>query len=139
MSKVKIKGRKRPLQKVNVRRISLKKDPDSSKLLKRMTRDHLDVLQNIEFTLISCHRDDRTIDDRTVAGALKAAIGGGLSEDYRVQSLNQSLDSMRQVRADVSDKVWQAGLQTVLQSVRRHSNLKPGDRGYLDFVSSFVP
>ncbi|MHC4354393.1 MAG: hypothetical protein ACYS0H_16955 [Planctomycetota bacterium] len=139
MSKVKLKGRKRTLQKINLRRMSLKKEPDSTKLLKRMTRDHLDVLQNIEFTLVSCHRDDRSIDDRTIADALKVAIGGDLSEHSGPQSLAEGLDRIRQVRSDVSDDIWRAGLQTVLQSVRRHSSLKPGDRGYLNFVSSFVP
>lgn len=117
----------------------MKKEPDSDKLLKRMTRDHLDVLQNIEFSLMSAHRDDHSIDDLKIATALEAAIRGDFSEDYGVNSLIDGLDQIRRVRSDVSDEVWQAGLQTVLQSVRRHSSLKPGDRGYLNFVSGFMP
>ena len=139
MSKGKLKGRKRALQTVNIRRMSLKKEADSGKLLKRMTRDHVDVLQNIEFVLLSGYRDDRSIDDRIIANALKAAVLEELSEDARVQSLNESLDHMRRVRSDVPDDVWSAGLQTVLQSVRRHSSLKPGARAYLNFVSGFMP
>ena len=139
MSKVKRMRRKRAAQKkTNIRRMSLNRELGSAKLLKRMTSDHLDVLQNIEFVLLSGHRDDRTIDDRTIADALKVAIAGDLSEDARVQSLNEGLDQMRQVRSDISDDVWRAGLQTVLQSVRRHSSLMPGARGYLNFVSNFV-
>jgi uncharacterized alpha-E superfamily protein len=117
----------------------LKKEPDSGKLLKRMTRDHLDVLQNIESVLISSHRDDRSIDDRTIAQALKSSIRDDWPEDAAVQSLIEAMDQMREVRSDVPDDVWQAGLQTVLQSVRRHSSLKPGARGYLKFVSDFMP
>lgn len=139
MSKVKLKGRKRALQKVNIRRGSLKKGPDSGKLLKRMTRDHLDVLQNIEFVLVSAHRDDPRIDDRKIADALKASIRDDWSQDTRVQSLIDGLDEMRQMRSDISDNVWRAGLQTVLQSVHRHSSLMPGARGYLSFVSDFMP
>lgn len=139
MSKVKFKGRKRTLQKNNIRRMLLKKESDSHKLLKRMTRDHLDVLQNIESVLISGHRDDRSIDDRTIAQALKAAIRGDWPDDAAVQSLIEALDQMHDVRSDVSDDIWRAGLQTVLQSVRRHSSLKPGERGYLNFVSDFMP
>ena len=139
MSKVKLKGRKRTLQKNNIRRLSLKKEPDSDKLLRRMTRDHLDVLQNIEFSLVSAHRDDNSIDDLKIATALKAAICGDFSEDYGVNSLIDGLDQIRRLRSDVSDEVWQAGLQTVLKSVRRHSSLKASDRGYLNFVSSFLP
>ncbi len=139
MSKVKLKGRKRNLQKNNILRMSLKKEPDSHKLLKRMTRDHLDVLQNIESVLILSHRDDRSIDDRTIAQALKSAIRDDWPADAAVQSLIEALDQMRDVRSDVSEDIWQAGLKTVLQSVRRHSSLKPGERGYLNFVSDFMP
>jgi hypothetical protein len=56
MSKVKRLKRKRALQKkANIRQMALQKHSKvmlgSRKLLKRMPRDHLDVLQNIEFML----------------------------------------------------------------------------------------
>jgi len=96
MSKVKRMKRKRAAQKkANIRQMSVKKEMGPAKLSKRMARDHLDVLQNIEFTLVSAHR--------------------------------------------VSDDVWRDGLRTVLQSVHRHSDLRPGSRAYLDFVSDFTP
>ncbi len=139
MSKVKRMKRKRAAQKkANIRQMSLKTEMGSAKLLKRMTRDHQDVLQNIEFTLMSGHREDHTIDDRIIADALKAAMHGDQSEDARAQSLTEGLEEMRQFRSDVSDDVWRDGLRTVLQSVHRHSNLRPGERNYLDFVSGFI-
>jgi len=103
-----------------------------------MTRDHQDVLQNIEFTLISEYRKDGSIDDRIVAEVLKAAIRGEEPESARAQSLNEDLEEIREFRADVPDDIWRDGLRTVLQSVHRHSNLRPGERGYLDFVSDFI-
>ena len=106
--------------------------------MKDMTRDHQDILQNIEFILVTRHREDRSIDDRIVADALKAAINGDMPEDTFAQSLNESLEGMREFRSDVSDEIWRDCLRTVLQSVRRHSNLTPGSRGYLDFVSDFI-
>jgi len=139
MSKVKRMKRKRAAQKkANIRQMSLKKEMGPAKLLKQMTTDHQDILQNIEFTLVSGHREDPTIDDRIVADFLKAAIGGDVSEDARTQSLSESLEEVRQLRSDVSDDLWRDGLRTVLQSVHRHSNLRPGERDYLDFVSDFV-
>ncbi len=139
MSKVKRMKRKRAAQKkANIRHMSLKKEMGSAKLLKRMSKDHLDVLQNIEFTLVSGHREDPTINDRIIADALKAAIGGDVSEDAGAQSLSEGLEEMRESRADVPDDIWRDGLRTVLQSVHRHSSLRPGSRGYLDFVSGFV-
>ena len=140
MSKVKRMKRKRAAQKkANIRQMSLKKEMGSDKLLRRMSRDHVDVLQNIEFSLLSGHREDPAIDDRLVAGVLRAAIHGDMPEDVRAQSLSEGLEEIRQVRPDVPDDVWRDGLRVVLQSVHTHSSLRPGSRAYLDFVSSFMP
>ena len=111
---------------------------DSHKLLKRMRRDHQDILQNIEFILISGYREDQSIDDRIIAEALKAAVGGDMPEDARAQSLKGKLEAMREFRCDVADDIWRDGLRTVLQSVHRHSGLARGEREYLDFVSEFI-
>jgi single-stranded DNA-specific DHH superfamily exonuclease len=143
MSKLKRMQRKRADQKKsNIRLMSLhggmKEAPGSGKLLKRMTRDHQDVLENIEFILVSGYRDDGRIDDRIIAVALKAAISGDTAEDALAESLNKGLEEMRRFRSDVSDDIWRDGLRTVLQSVQRHSNLRPGEREYLDFVSDFI-
>ncbi len=143
MSKLKRMQRKRSDQKkANIRLMSLhggsKEAPGSGKLLKRMTRDHQDLLQNIEYIFISQYRDDRRIDDRIVANALKAAISGDTAEDALAESLNKDLGEMRRFRSDVSDDIWRDGLRTVLQSVHRHSYLRPGEREYLDFVCDFI-
>ena len=143
MSKLKRMRRKRAARKnANIRLMSLhggmKESPGSDKLLKRMTRDHRDLLQNIEFIFISQYRDGRRIDDRIVADALKAAISGDMAEDALAESLNNDLGEIRRLRSDISDDIWRDGLRTVLQSVQRHSNLRPGEREYLDFVSDFI-
>jgi len=125
------------------RRLGLQKDSKvmkgSHKLLKRMRRDHLDVLQNIEFFLIKRYQEDGTIDDRLVSEALKAAIDNNAPQDEQAASIKESLQGIREIRSDVSDDIWRDGLRTVLQSVHRHSSLKPGSRGYLNFVSDFIP
>jgi len=143
MSKLKRMQRKRADQKKsNIRLMSLhggtKEAPGSGKLLKRMTRDHHDLLQNIEFIFISEYRDDRRIDDRIVADTLKAAISGDMAVDALAESLNKDLEEIRRLRSDISDDIWRDGLRTVLQSVQRHSSLRPGEREYLDFVSDFI-
>lgn len=130
------------IRKANRRRLagrkSLKETLEESKLMKRMTRDHVDVLQNIEFILVTSHRENSSIDDRIIADALKAAVDNDVPKDERAISIKENLQDMYQFRGDVSDDIWQAGLRTVLQSVRRHSNLQPGSTGYLDFVSEFI-
>jgi len=143
MSKLKRMRRKRAdRKKANIRMMSLhvgtKEAPGSGKLLKRMTRDHQDLLQDIESVFISRYREENRIDDRIVSNALKAAIGGDTAEDALAESLNKDLEGARLLRSDVSDEIWRDGLRTVLQSVHRHSYLRPGEREYLDFVSSFI-
>ena len=143
MPKLKRMRRKREAQKkANIRQMSLYSEmgeaPGSGKLLKRMVRDHQDVLQNIEFVFISRYRENRRIDDRIVADVLKAAIHGDKAEDALAESLNKELEEVRLFRSDVSDDIWRDGLRTVLQSVQRHSNLRLGEREYLDFVSDFI-
>jgi uncharacterized alpha-E superfamily protein len=143
MSKLKRMRRKRTeRKKTNIRLMSLhsgmKETPESRKLIKRMVRDHQDVLQNIESTIISEYRENRRIDDRIVADALKAAIHSETAENDLAESIEQALEEIRMFRSDVSDDVWRDGLRTVLQSVHRHSYLRPGEREYLGFVSDFI-
>ncbi len=144
MSKTKRVKRKRKLQKMaNVRRMALKGSSGlmsgAHKLMKRMSRDHLDVLQNIEFALITCYRDDHSIDDRFVADALLSAMNDtAVPEDPRAKALSDAIENIRLLRSDVPDDIWRDGLRTVLQSVHRHSDRRPGATDYLDFVSAFV-
>ncbi len=147
MSNLKRLRRKRAAQKqANIRQMALQSEFRGDlkgtlgprKLLRQMTRDHEDVLQNIEFVLVSGYRQERTIDDRIVAEALRAAIQGDMPADARARSLTEGLEEMRQFRSDVADQTWRDGLQTVLQSVHRHSSILPGSRGYLDFVCDFI-
>ena len=129
-------------KKANIRQMDsqkmLGKTLKPRKTMKHMARGHLDLLQNIEFTILSGYRSDRSIDDRIVADALRAAILDTEPENTRAQSLNESLEDIHELHSDISDDIWQDGLRTVLQSVHRHSSLKPGCRLYLDFVSDFV-
>jgi len=103
-----------------------------------MTRDHVDVQQNIEFSLISSYEKDGSINDRIIARVLQAAIRNEIPDGARAQSINKDLEEMRDFRDDVPDKIWREGLRTVLQSGQRHSKLLPGERNYLDFVSDFI-
>ena len=108
------------------------------KIFKQMTRDHLDVLQNIEFSIVSTCCDRSDIDDRIIASALKTAIVGGEPADALSAMLISNLTNTRRKRADVSDTIWANGLKVVLQSVHTHSDAWPGDREYLKFIQNYV-
>lgn len=143
MSKLKRLKRKRAVQKkANIRQMAFQKKwvaplkPRRS--LKDMTRNYLDVLLNIEFILLSEYENDVSIDDRIVAEALRTAVLNTEPDDDIVQFLKERLEEIRQIRSDVSDDIWRDGLRTVLQSVLRHSSMKPGCTWYLDFVSDAV-
>jgi hypothetical protein len=106
-----------------------------------MTREHQDVLQNIEAALVGTARRTRAIDDRMIDQALRICIEAiDLPEDCdaRVSALCSNLESVRSLRTDISNDTWICGLRTVHDSVKVHSTRMPGDTGYLDFVSQFV-
>lgn len=103
-----------------------------------MTHDHPDILQNIEFVLVTAHREDPSIDDVAVLSALRAALFANEPTEARAQDILARLAGTRQFRADVDDRLWKDGLRVVIDSVRTHSDLRAGSTGYLDFVSGFV-
>jgi hypothetical protein len=107
-------------------------------LMKHMARDHQDVLQNIEFVLVTLRRRDPEIDDRAVSAALRASVAGKEPDDPRAASLFQNLAQIRAMREDLSDEVWHGALRVVDESVRRHSQCRPGETGYLRFVSQYI-
>jgi hypothetical protein len=116
-------------------------DREAKSSKKHMTRDHVDVLQNIEAALVMCSRKDQSIDDRMVDVALEKAIQQiepGEDTGPHVWMMYDLLKVMRANRDDVSDEIWRAGLRTVRDSVHRHSELRPGEKAYLHFVSQYV-
>jgi hypothetical protein len=109
--------------------------------MKTLSRDHLDVLQNIEFTLVSAAKQEDDIDDRTIDQALTLALGkADRIEDFDplAAAIYEVLEHARASRQDVTDTVWQAALKTVRDSVRRHSSLAAGEKAYLQFVAPYV-
>jgi hypothetical protein len=120
---------------------SYQHDRETKTGLKHMSRDHLDVLQNIEFALVTSARHDSSIDDDMIDRALQVAMGRSdvIGEtDPRVEALCEALEGIRAMREDVSDDLWHSGLRVVNESVRRHSDLKPGEKSYLQFVGPYI-
>ena len=113
-----------------------KENPE--KIYKQMTRDHLDVLQNIESCIASAARRHKEIDDKVIASALKAAIADIEPADRLAATLFNNLENACLVRSDVPDTIWINGLKVVLRSVHTHSESQPGDRDYLDFILNYV-
>jgi hypothetical protein len=121
---------------------SYEHDRSTRSRMKDLERDHLDVLQNIEFFLIQIARQDPVFDDRMIDQALRSCIKGtGPAEDAdrRVALLIKTLETLRERRRDVSDEIWVAALRKVDESVQLHSELRPGERSYLEFVEGFLP
>jgi hypothetical protein len=115
-----------------------KEGASSIKRMMRASRDHLDILQNIEFMLVETHREHPEIDDRDVRDALRAALNGTGSESFQVTVLILALTAVRENRDDVSDDVWRKCLRVVEESVERHSTFRLGETSYLDFAAKYV-
>ena len=110
----------------------------SRKVYLRMTEDHPDVLQNIEFALVSAWHRDATIDDYAVKQALIACIREVPVREIDSMLVQQMLDDVRTLRDDVADELWRDGLRVILGSVNNHSSAAPGEREYLCFAEQFV-
>jgi hypothetical protein len=109
--------------------------------MKHMVRDHVDLLQNIEASLIAYASNDASVDDRALEealGILRRNKENIEDAEPHVQDICLYLDELRTRRADVSDTIWLGALRTVQDSVRRHSSLNPGDKGYIEFVQDYV-
>lgn len=80
--------------------------------------EYLDVLQNIEFAIVSTYRDHREMRDGDVIYALEAAASGRAPEPKRVDEIVLCLKRIR-------------------KSVNRW-NKSGGQRGYLSFIVQYV-
>lgn len=120
------------------RKMARQKRKSSAKLLKHMSRDHLDVLQNIEAILVDGHRRAQDIDDCVALDALRAALRDEAPNHPAARLLLDGLKEVREMRPNLSGQVWRDALTVVMDSVRTHSTLRPGATGYFDFVSYFV-
>ena len=114
------------------------KDQSPAKLMKQVSREHPDLLQNIEFVLVTRFHEDPGMDDRAASEALRACLGGAEPVDPRVAELVAGLQMVREFRATVSDDLWHDALRVVDDSVHRHSDLAPGRVDYLSFVAQYV-
>lgn len=106
--------------------------------MKKMMRDHLDVLQNIEAVLNDARQNDKGVDDRIVLEALRCAHNSDVPDALRTIDLVEKLIEAEEMRSDVPEPIWQECLRVVIESVRTHSLLKPGETTYLDFIANFM-
>jgi len=107
-------------------------------IFKQMTRDHLDVLHDIEFSIVSTCCSHSEIDDRMIASALRSVLNGSVPADRLSAALVNDLARTREMRARTTEDIWFKGIKVVLQSVNNHSDKKPGTRDYLDFAGAFL-
>lgn len=104
-----------------------------------MQRDHLAVLQDIEFALVQACHETEGVDDEVAEQVLRAAITRHPPADPRAERALTLLELVqKEFRSDISENLWTDGLRVVYTSLRRHSDCRPGETRYLDFVSYYV-
>lgn len=103
-----------------------------------ITRNHMDVLQTIEATLVNCWREAEGVDDQWIHAALVATMRGDSPDHPTAWYVHWALKAARERRSDVAADLWLDALRVVAQSVRDHSSLRHGDRSYLGFILAFV-
>ena len=105
---------------------------------RRCVKDHADLLQNIEFTLVQIASESPEIDDQCIEKILQHAIRGQSSEEPLIRSALDSLATIQQMRGEDLDDPWIDALRVVYTSLKRHSNCESGELTYLRFVSRYV-
>ena len=120
------------------RKMARSRTKSSHGLMKRMSRDHQDVLQNVEFALVSTwrHRDD--VDDRACHAAIQSMLTRGKPPGEAPAALVAQLRKIRDMRSDVPERIWKDALRVVAGSIRNHSHRRPGEINYLVFADQFI-
>jgi tRNA isopentenyl-2-thiomethyl-A-37 hydroxylase MiaE len=134
--------RKMAKSKPTGRRHKFIREEKPEKIFREMTQNHIDVLENIEFAIVNAWRENRQIDDKAVAAALKAVIKSEEPKNILSCLLVKALEGARLIRSDVSEEIWAKGLKVVLESVYTHSPadvIEQGDTYYLEFADMFIP
>src|SRR5262245_7148002 len=101
-----------------------------------ITRNHADVLAEIETTLLDCWREIEGVDDHWVHHGLVGAMRDQPPDHPTAWFVYWRLKQVLERRDDVPPEVWLDALRVVDQSVRDHSSLKHQDRSYLAFLRS---
>lgn len=120
------------------KRRNYQRQENPEKNYKQMTQHHVDVLENIEHSILATYRNCEALDDGVVASALKSAIDGSEPDGSLAVMVRDDLALVRQTRFDVAEDIWNKGLRVVLWSVHNHSDTQPGDKEYLYFIRTFV-
>jgi hypothetical protein len=111
--------------------------PEPRELADGIPEQYVDVLQNIELMLLGTVRADRRVDDSVIEEGLVAAIEGQADEDELVTKVTAGLNAVLASRPDMPKPAWRDSLRTILDTLRRHSTRRPGDYGYLRFISPY--
>lgn len=120
------------------RRRQYQRDEKPEKIFKEMTENYLDVLREIEMSILLTCKSNDEIDDRVIVSALETAIAGTEAEEQLPALLVNNLTQTRKSKITVGNDIWIKGLKVVLQSVHTHSDIRSGDRDYLTFILNFV-
>ena len=114
-------------------------DRSATARIKKLSREHEVVLQNIEAVLVYEEREDAEIDDQVASFALRARIVNIAPEDPLAERLFNELAAVRDRHATISDFEWIEALRVVHESIVRHSSRTPGEKHYLRFAARFIP
>jgi hypothetical protein len=103
-----------------------------------ITRNHANLLFDIESLLVDCWRQNEGIDDHWAHMGLVAAMREDPPDDSTAYVVFRALTGMRSLREEIDSELWLDALRVVDQSLRSHSSLRHGDRSYLSFAAAFL-
>ena len=113
-------------------------DRSQTARIKKFSRDHEDVLEDIEVVLVYEERENPEIDDQVASLAIRARIANIPPEDSLAELVFSELAVVRARHATISDFEWIEALRVIHESIVRHSGRTPGEKHYLRFAARFI-
>ena len=113
-------------------------DRSSKARLKSISREYEDVLKAIETVIVKAGSAMPQFDDNLADLALTAALHGAEPDEPVVKSVADAITWARPRDAEITDVIWKECLRVVIESVRRHSDRRPGRITYLEFAGGYI-
>jgi len=106
--------------------------------MREARRDLAHVHFSIEASLANYFQEYPQVEDRHVDAAMRWFIDEVDSEDDETDYVIDILELLLDQHPELTDNQWLGCLESLRESISTWSSLKPGDRGYLNYVTRFV-
>ena len=112
-------------------------DPIGTGKMRQHSQNNIEVLFAIESALVVCFLEDDRVDDAVVLASMRSVVledpPASMPHAWIYSELIQA-----SLQCGAEAEVFSECLRMIMDSVRRHSLLRPGETAYLEFAAASV-